>query len=113
MGELALYDPGDSFGPPGSLDGLRSAKTITRAAARGERPGPQFPHRSLVSFMSRLMSLGSEPLRDQLAGPAHPPGGRVRVVAELLCHPADAAADAELLHGAADCHGHYVSGRDV
>jgi hypothetical protein len=86
MGELASYDPGDSFGPPGSLDGLRSAKTTTRAAARCERPGPQFPHRSLVSFMSRLMSLGSEPLRDELAGPARPPGGRVRVVAELLCH---------------------------
>jgi hypothetical protein len=38
-------------------------------------------------------------LGDELADPAHPPGGRVRVVG-FLCHPAGAAADAELLHGA-------------
>jgi hypothetical protein len=46
-----------------------------------------------------------------MTSPAHPPGGRVRVVAELLCHPANAAADAELLHSAADCHGRHVSSR--
>jgi hypothetical protein len=35
------------------------------------------------------------------------------VVAELLGHPAGAAADAELLHGAADRGGDHVSGRGV
>src|SRR5215470_2229735 len=63
--------------------------------------------------MARLPSLGCGPLRDELAGPAHPPGGRVGMVAELLCHPADAAADTELLHGTANCRGHHVSGRSV
>jgi len=49
-----------------------------------------------------MLPLGCGPLGDELADPAHPPGGRVGVVAELLCHPAGAAADAKLLHGAAD-----------
>lgn len=39
----------------------------------------------------------------ELTHPAHPAGGRLRVVAELLRHPAGAATDAELLHSAVDC----------
>ena len=49
----------------------------------------------------RLLPLGCGPLGDELADPAHPRGGRVGVIAELLCHPAGAAGDAELLDGAA------------
>jgi hypothetical protein len=50
---------------------------------------------------------------DELAGLAHPPGSRVGMVAELPCHPGDAAANAELLHDVAECRGHHVSGRIV
>ena len=57
------------------------------------------PHRSQVWLMGRLQPAGCGLLGDELADPAHPPGGRVRVVG-FLCHPAGAAADAELLHGA-------------
>jgi hypothetical protein len=35
------------------------------------------------------------------------------VVAELLCHPASAAADAELLHGGPDSGGDNAGGRRV
>src|SRR5215471_2384839 len=42
-------------------------------------------------------------LAGELADPAHALGGRLRVVTELLCHPADAAMDAELPHGGFDC----------
>jgi hypothetical protein len=48
--------------------------------------------------------------------PAHPAGGRVGVVTELLCHPGDAAAEAELPQGAADRLGNHnamVDGRQV
>jgi hypothetical protein len=63
--------------------------------------------------MSGLRPVGCGLLGDELADPAHPPSGRVGVVAELLCHPAGAAADAELLHGAADRGGYHVGGRGV
>src|SRR5260370_787134 len=49
----------------------------------------------------------------ELADPAHPLGGRLGVVAELLCHPARAAAGAEPAHGAADRLGHTFGGRCV
>jgi hypothetical protein len=48
-----------------------------------------------------------------LVDPAHPPGGRVGMVAELLGHPAGAAADAELLHGAADGGAYHGGSRGV
>jgi hypothetical protein len=35
------------------------------------------------------------------------------MVAEFLCHPAGAAADAELLYGVADRGGYRVGGRGV
>ena len=53
---------------------------------------------------------GSRP-GGELADPAHPLGGRLGVVAELLCHPADAAAGTEPAHGAADRRGHAFGGR--
>jgi hypothetical protein len=40
-------------------------------------------------------------------------GGRVRMVAELLCHPADTATDAVRLYGAVDGLGHHFGGRGV
>ena len=45
--------------------------------------------------------------------PAHPPGRRIGVVAELVRHPADAATHAKLLPGATDCRGYRVGGRGV
>jgi hypothetical protein len=63
--------------------------------------------------MSGLRPVGCGLLGDELADPAHPPGGGVGVVAELLGHPAGAAAGAELLHGAADRGGYHVGGRGV
>src|SRR5260370_820399 len=64
-------------------------------AAHSEAP-PRFA-------VSAFLRLGGE-----LARPAHPLGGRVGVVAELLSHPAYAATDAEVLHGTSDCLGHHV-----
>ena len=37
----------------------------------------------------------------------------VQMVAELLRHLSNAAADADLLHGAVDCLGDHVGGRGV
>jgi hypothetical protein len=61
--------------------------------------------------MSGRPPRGCRLLGGELADPAHPPGGRVGVVAEFLCHLAGAAADAELLHGAADRGGDQIGGR--
>src|SRR5262249_5616423 len=52
-------------------------------------------------------------LGGELTDPAHALGGRVGVVAELLCHPAHAATDAELSHGLLDRLGHHFSGRGI
>jgi hypothetical protein len=45
--------------------------------------------------------------------PPHAVGGRLGMVAELLCHAAGAAADAELPYGAADRLRHSFRGRGV
>jgi len=50
---------------------------------------------------------------EKLPDPPHPVAGRVGVVAELLGHPAGAATDAELPHGAADRLRHRSGGRRV
>ena len=103
---------------------------MPRAAHIG--PGPQIPGEASTTSMvnraawvfwpraghmsgscRRLPPLGCGALGEELADPAHPRGGRVGVVAELLCHPAGAAADAELLDGAANGGGDYASGRGV
>jgi hypothetical protein len=47
---------------------------------------------------------------EQRADPAHALGGDLGVVAELLRHPAGAAARAELPHGDPDRLGHHVGG---
>ncbi len=52
-------------------------------------------------------------LADQMPDPAHAVGGRLRMVAELLRHPARAAADAKLPHGAAHHLGQRGRGRCV
>jgi len=52
-------------------------------------------------------------LTDQLPDPPHALGGCLRAVAEFLGHQADAAADAEPPHGAADHFGQGVRGQDV
>ena len=49
----------------------------------------------------------------ELADPAHALGGRIGVVAELLCHPAHAATDAELSHSPPDRLGHHFSRRGI
>jgi hypothetical protein len=54
-----------------------------------------------------------EALGGELADPAHAFGGRVGVVAELLCHPAYAATDAELSHSPPDRLGHHFGGRGI
>src|SRR5580704_14702348 len=68
-----------------------------RAASPGDRPGGLGP----VLAGRRDGRLGGE-----LADPGHPLSGRLGVVAELLCHPADAAAGTEPAHGATDRRGH-------
>jgi hypothetical protein len=52
-------------------------------------------------------------LGGELADPAHALGGCVGVVAELLCHPAYAATDAELPHSPLDRLGHHFGGRGI
>jgi hypothetical protein len=49
----------------------------------------------------------------ELAHPAHPLGGHVGVVAELLRHPAGAPTGAEPSHGAGDRLGDHVGGRGI
>ena len=50
---------------------------------------------------------------DEMARPAHAAGSGIGMIAELLRHPAGAAAEAQLLHGAVDCGGYHVGGRGV
>ena len=63
-----------------------SSLSAWRAASPGDRPGGLGP-----GLAGRR---GSRP-GGELADPAHPLGGRLGVVAELLGHPADAAAGTE------------------
>jgi len=50
---------------------------------------------------------------EQRPDPAQALGGRFRMVAELLRHPADAATGTELLHGGADRLRHDVGARRI
>ena len=74
-------------------------------ADRRDRPGGPGP--SARARRSRGSPCG------ELADPAHPLGGRLGVVAELLCHPAGAAAGTEPAHGAAGRDGHAFGDRCV
>jgi hypothetical protein len=67
---------------------------------------------SATSTRTEVMTPASGRL-GELAHPAHPAGGRVGVVAELLCHPAGAATGAELPQGPPDCLGDHGGGWGV
>ena len=99
-GVLIMDEPLNGLDP----DGIRWMRDLLRQLAGEGRT---------VLISSHLLPLGCGPLGYELTDPAHPAGGRVGVVAELLCHPAGAAADAELLDGAADRGGDRAGVRGV
>jgi len=57
---------------------------------------------------ARAAALGGD-----LASPAHPPGGRIGVITELLRHTPGAALRAEPLQGGPDGRGDHAGGRGV
>src|SRR5215469_8621548 len=80
--------------------------TITHPSGTGApRPGTS-TSASMRCMAPRLRQGGD--LGDELADPAHPLGGRLGVVAELLRHPDGTAPGAELPHGAGDRFGDHV-----
>jgi len=96
--------------------GLARRAYIAQHAARTAGP-----HRSHVSFMALSVpaqrhgwrAICQADLDSELAHPAHPLGGRVGVIAELLRHLAGAAIGSEPLHGAGDRLGDHVGSRVI